>query len=141
MYRILVNKETGKEIPGYMQSGGLVDRRPQGAKESDADYEKYNAECDALEAARLNTVLQNGISAGLNPDEIEAKYITDAEWDAIQVSQITPMVIWKQQMAATDADMPRWAEDIWDVIGVDTAPVVVRDRLAAKKALRAERPQ
>jgi len=37
-----------------------------------------------LEAMRLNTLKQNALNAGYKEDEIDVKWVTDAEWAAIQ---------------------------------------------------------
>ena len=52
-----------------------------------------------------------------------------------------PMLAWEREIAALDADMPRWAEDLWDVVGIETAPQFVQDKHAAKKTKRAEKPE
>lgn len=47
---------------------------------------------------------------------------------------------WEEEMKTTDADMPRWAEDIWDVIGVQNAPAAVQDKYNLKKEVRGRKP-
>ena len=50
---------------------------------------------------------------------------------------------WKSAMSATDRDMPRYTEDIYDALDEDTqgrVVQVVRDRIAAKKTLRGQKP-
>ena len=50
---------------------------------------------------------------------------------------------WKASMSATDEDVPRSTEDIYDALDDDAQGRVVqimRDRIAAKKTLRGERP-
>lgn len=70
MYRVVIEKETGKLIE--MQSGGYDDEK--------------------LRDSRLDTLRQNAINAGYDEKDIEVKWITDAEWAAIQevISQPTP---------------------------------------------------
>ncbi len=47
---------------------------------------------------------------------------------------------WKIAIAATDVDMPRAIEDIWDVIGISTASTYVQEIYANKKDIRAQQP-
>jgi len=50
---------------------------------------------------------------------------------------------WEAAMAATDVDVPRATEDIYDALDDDTkgrVVQVVRDRIAAKKVLRGQKP-
>jgi hypothetical protein len=50
---------------------------------------------------------------------------------------------WKSVMSATDVDVSRATEDIYDALDEDTQGRVVqimRDRISAKKTLRGERP-
>ena len=50
---------------------------------------------------------------------------------------------WKSAMFATDVAMPRSMEDIYDALDEDAqgrVPQITRDRIAAKKTLRGERP-
>ena len=64
------------------QSGGEVDRNPQG-KAPDEEYATYLQACDDLEAVRLDTLKQNALNAGHLEADIEVKYITDIEYQAI----------------------------------------------------------
>ena len=79
--RVSINKLTGKMIES--QGGGEVDRQPQGAKETDDDYQIYLDECTALEALRLDTLLQNAINAGHLEKNVEVNYITEEAYQAI----------------------------------------------------------
>ena len=79
--RVCVNKLTGKLIES--QSGGEVDRIPQDENVSDEEYAEYLNSCDAFEAARLGTLYQNALNAGYNKANIEVKYVTDKEYQAI----------------------------------------------------------
>jgi hypothetical protein len=50
---------------------------------------------------------------------------------------------WKYSMMATDKDVPRSAEDIYDALQADAqarVPQITRDKIAAKKTLRGEKP-
>jgi hypothetical protein len=50
---------------------------------------------------------------------------------------------WKSAMSATDRDMPRYTEDIYDALDEDTqgrVSQILRDRITTKKTLRGERP-
>jgi|ETNvirenome_6_85_1030632.scaffolds.fasta_scaffold17194_2 hypothetical protein len=61
-----------------------------------------------------------------------------AEWD--QYESDRPMMDWEAAMNQTDEAMPRYVEDMWDYIGVDNAPQKTQELIAAKKAMRAEKP-
>ena len=81
--RVCIEKSTGKLIES--QSGGKVDRHdPEILLKSNIDITKYHADCDALEAMRLDTLKQNALNAGYKEDEIEVKWIDEVEWQAIQ---------------------------------------------------------
>lgn len=66
----------------------------------------------------------------------------EAERDAEELAaqNAKPMQDWEASMAATDADMPRYIEDILDVIGTVGMNATMVDRYTAKKALRATKP-
>jgi len=82
MYRVCLTKD-GKIIE--VQSGGKVDRHdPETLLKSNIDITKYHADCDNLEAMRLDTLRQNALNAGYKEDEIEVKWIDEAEWATIQ---------------------------------------------------------
>ena len=61
MYRVSINKLTGKVIE--MQSGGYED--------------------EALRETRLATLTTNALNAGYTADQIEVKWVTDAEYAAL----------------------------------------------------------
>jgi hypothetical protein len=69
-----------------MQSGGKVDRLAQTDTVTDAEYSQYLADCDKLEAARLNTLRINAINAGYVDAEIEAKWVTEEEYVALMAA-------------------------------------------------------
>ena len=79
--RVCLEKSTGKLIDS--QSGGKVERLPKNKEVSDKEYAGYLAGCDALEANRLNTLLQNAINQGYKEADIEVKFVTDAEFQII----------------------------------------------------------
>ena len=91
MNRVCLTK-TGKLIE--MQSGGDLFRASKDAfieeyaqKKivfTENDYQIYLDECDALETMRLNTLKQNALNAGYKEDEIDVRWVTNAEWAAIQ---------------------------------------------------------
>lgn len=80
MKRVCILKATNKLIE--MQGGG--DDRP-----------------DLMEM-RLNTLKQNALNAGYKEDEIEVKWVTDAEWAAIdaELNKPTPEQIAEQEREA-----------------------------------------
>ncbi len=83
--RVCIDKLTGKLIES--QGGGEVEQlpidNPSFFDKTFADYEEYIAECEALEAMRLKTLLQNALNAGYIEANIEVKYVTDVEYQAI----------------------------------------------------------
>jgi len=83
MNRVCLTK-MGKFVS--MQSGGKVNRLPREhvSFKNAADYTEYLADCDFLEAGRLNTLKQNALNAGYKEDEIDVKWVTDEEWLFIQ---------------------------------------------------------
>lgn len=51
--------------------------------------------------------------------------------------------VWKQEMAASDALIPRWAEDLYDGLALDTRDgisAVTKNKIVQKKAKRELRP-
>lgn len=97
MNRVCIEKATGKLIE--MQSGGTVERRPQVTNETKEKYQEYLAECNALEAMRLDTLKQNALNAGYGEKDIEVKWVTDEEWAVIEaeLNQPTPEQIAEQE--------------------------------------------
>ena len=63
-----------------------------------------------------------------------------SEEDQESAADDAAMLAWEQEMQALDKDMPRWAEDLWDAVGIQNAPVYVQEKHAAKKVKRAEKP-
>jgi hypothetical protein len=71
----------------------------------------------------------------------EEETARDAEEQAL--TDGTPLRVWKNDMAATDADIPRQLEDIYDALQADAqarVPQITRDKITAKKTLRGEKP-
>jgi hypothetical protein len=88
------------------------------AVEVNADYDS-----DTQRRSVLSTSLENGV--------LTVTY---------QVVPIPALELWTMQMAASDSDMARAVEDLWDVVGIASAPQAVQDQYNAKKALRASKP-
>ncbi len=61
--------------------------------------------------------------------------------DGTGVWAIDPNKVWERDMVESDNKLPRWAEDIWDVIGVDKAPPYIRSAHEKKKQYRARKPK
>ena len=54
-----------------------------------------------------------------------------------------PLIVWEQKMVETDSSLPRTVEDLYDALNpVDQANAsqVTKDKVAAKKALRGQKP-
>lgn len=47
---------------------------------------------------------------------------------------------WSVQIEATDAVLPRWAEDIIDVIGTENLAIQTVDKYLLKKEIRSKKP-
>jgi len=94
--RVCIEKSTGKLIES--QSGGESDRSFADVC-NEENKATFLAECDVLEAMRLNTLKQNALNAGYKEDEIEVKWVTDEEWAAIQEASKTP----EQKLAELNA--------------------------------------
>jgi len=57
--------------------------------------------------------------------------------------QPTALEIWEKQMELSDGTIPRWAEDIYDALSATSkgnVNSVTADKIAAKKALRGQKP-
>lgn len=72
-----------------------------------------------------------------------------ADEDAARAAEIAaddaarPLQEWKGAMIESDEDIPRFIEDIYDALQEDAqarVPQITRDKIAAKKTLRGERP-
>lgn len=88
MNRVCLLKSTGKLIE--MQGGGYEDEK--------------------LRDARLDTLKQNALNAGYTEDEIEVKWVTDAEWAAIQEANRPVPTAEQLKEAAIQEEMRRIAE-------------------------------
>lgn len=53
---------------------------------------------------------------------------------------IDDLAKWEDDMAATDIQMTRSIEDIWDVIGIENAPMYTQDIYNDKKSIREQKP-
>lgn len=61
-----------------------------------------------------------------------------SEWQAE-----SDVIAWEKEMEASDALIPRWAEDLYDALPADQKAAVAQetvDKIAAKKALRGQKP-
>jgi hypothetical protein len=85
----------------------------------------------------------------LTPENSAQKYWTvDPETETVSVDQSQAdadalMSNWKYNMMATDEDMPRSTEDIYDALQEDAqarVPQITRDKITAKKTLRGQKP-
>jgi len=125
--RICIHKATKRIIE--MQGGGEVDRKSimewslsikDSKDRTEEQYQKYLADCNALEAMRLNTLKQNVINAGYAEADIEVKWIDDAGYEAAKAED--PQWIAEQQAMADKAaaqaakaqafldNLPSWAQ-------------------------------
>lgn len=61
------------------------------------------------------------------------------KWDGSGWAE-DPMAKWEADIAATDADMPRYVEDLWDTIGIAQAPAYTQEIYNNKKIIRSQKP-
>ena len=54
---------------------------------------------------------------------------------------LDPHVERLEALLVADTILPRWAEDIWQVIGIDNAPEIVQSTYHKKKDLRLKKPK
>jgi len=113
MNRVCLTKD-GKLIE--MQGGGNVDRVSEDEfnkinTDKDKTYQNYLADCDALEAMRLNTLKQNAINAGRLESDIEVKWVTDAEYliakaeDPNEIARIAEQEVAKIKSKLAELDL------------------------------------
>ncbi|HOG16469.1 MAG TPA: hypothetical protein PLB96_03910 [Syntrophales bacterium] len=134
MYRVCLLRATGKLIA--MQEGGKVDRSPREEFKDEEEYQKHLADCDAIEANRLDTIKQNALRSGFAEDEIEAKWMTAEEWAAIEAANRDPNVPIKAKLTEIDLKSIRSLRD-W-VAAQPDAPQFIKDYEAAAVAERAK---
>jgi len=80
-----------------------------------------------------------GKQEDINLSAIEVKEISDRE--ALELKE-KPMIEWQGKMSKTD-DLPRWAEDIIDVLTATQKTALskkTKDKYENKKLIRAEKP-
>lgn len=109
MYRVCLRKSDGKLIE--MQGGGRVERLPENQFKTADDYQKYAAACDALEAARLETLKTNAVNAGYKEADIDVKWASESEWTAIREANKPVPTAEQLKEAAIQAEMRRIAEE------------------------------
>jgi hypothetical protein len=90
----------------------------------------------------LQTLVDNAINAGLNPNDIEFGYESD---EVVQgwLSYRTPLEIWEADMIASDGIISRVIEDIYDALPAsitDNIAQATKGKIVAKKTRRAEKP-
>ena len=78
----------------------------------------------------------NGVDIPFTQEEEDARDVEEAKWKAEK-----PMNDWKDTMNESDSSMiPRWSEDILDMIGTTDLAEQTLYKYNAKKALRATKP-
>jgi hypothetical protein len=107
MYRIVIFKKTGKLVPGQMQSGG--DTHPDPGID-DAQYAAKN----------LQVMIDNAVASGYKKKDIDAKFITEAEWLQMQADN-DPTLDFNGQKVRTKADMDRITAQCIADLGEDKA--------------------
>lgn len=85
------------------------------------------------------TRMVNGVAVPLTPDEEAARDVEELAGERRRALRQ-----WKQDLAALDQRMPRALEDLIEAQAADVRaklPQETTDRLAAKKSLRAAKPE
>ena len=109
----------------------------------------HSVDIDSGLPNRLSAYDENGQRYGIDPnDQLAMQRFGVQEWiDAGNTP--TPYVgpsaleVWKQEMAASDAVLPRWAEDLYDGLALeirDGISAVTKNKIVQKKAKRELRP-
>lgn len=89
----------------------------------------------------MRTIADVGDIPGKAPLTDDERRAFADEWAAEAAAR--PLRQWQAAMAATDAEVPRALEDLFDALAPAQQAAVApatRDKIAAKKALRAARP-
>jgi hypothetical protein len=128
MDRVCLTKD-GKIIE--MQSGGMVDRQGKSYFSSIEDYNGYMKACDELELSRLMTLKKNALNAGYTEDQIEVKWVTDAEWAAIQEADKPVPTYREKRVAALPSIGDQLDMQYWDRVNGTT---VWQDMITKLKA-------
>lgn len=84
----------------------------------------------------MEVIIRNNVLEGVE-DPVGYKAFLDAELAA------KPMKDWERAMAETDAKLPRYVEDIYDVLTPEqkaALPRILRENIADKKRIRLEKP-
>lgn len=81
----------------------------------------------------------------VNGKEVEMSEAEVADRDSFVAKELAaePLRSWKSSMASSDGHLPRWAEDLFDLVtGVKTLEEVqeLAQKVADKKELRATKP-
>ncbi len=106
--RVCIEKLTGKLIES--QSGGEVEHKPKDDAISDKEYAAYILLCDTLEEQRLNTLKQNALNTGYLENDIEVKFVTDVEFEAIMEAskpEPTEEQLYEAQIKTKEAEILR----------------------------------
>ena len=73
-----------------------------------------------------------------SPEEETARNAEEQAW-----ADETSLRVWTNDMVATDEDIPRSMEDIYDALDEDAqgrVPQITSDKITAKKTLRGQKP-
>jgi hypothetical protein len=122
--RIAIRKSDKRIIE--MQSGGKVERLPREHEsfKLDDDYEKYLADCDALETMRLNTLRQNAANQGYSEAEIDVRWVDEAGY--AQALAEDPV-----EIAAKQAAIDKEAAQAAKIIAISDAKAAIASLVPA----------
>ena len=140
MNRVCLTKD-GKLIE--MQSGGKVDRMTQDAFATEQHYLEYLIACDELEASRLATLKKNALNAGYLESDIEIKWVTGVEYEAIKAVDPNEIARIAEQTAKETAQLAKAQEIIdnlpdWQQVSnaIDSATTIAALKVITKKLAR-----
>jgi hypothetical protein len=140
MVRVAKQISTGQYLAGW-QSGG-------------EQYEEDGITPTGLMNYRLEVTKQDAIINLMERDgltEVQAEADLVVEW--VEESTVenkfaidnapSPLELWKIDMAASDAEIPRWAEDIYAALPLearDAVNAVTKNKIVQKQAKRNSKP-
>tara|TARA_R110000868_G_scaffold120085_2_gene318864 strand:+ start:2194 stop:2748 length:555 start_codon:yes stop_codon:yes gene_type:complete len=127
-------------------AGSYKTRKQRDDLEAQAEQDRYDNAPYPVKRQRsyppigdqLDDIYHNGIDAWKATIKV-----TKEQYPNLQ--QIAPeaLDVWKDEMVASDATLPRWAEDLYDALPLeirDTISAVTKNKIVQKKAKRELRP-
>ena len=130
LYRNNVAEVTRQSVPKPTRPTP-IDRAKRGLTTKDWYSTEKGTLVEVNEAYDSATHIQTVLTYDLSNGVLTVTY---------DVQPIDPMVLWARDMANSDSQMSRDVEDLWDVVGITSAPQAVKDKYSSKKTVRSQRP-